>query len=426
MLDISHFISTFHVPVFIILGVTVVVSFLSGRLTKKIKLPMIIGYMLFGVILGPSFFNILNDGLQNRLSFLTELALGFVALSIGLELHFSTLKKLGSGIITIIFAESFGALIVVTVAVYLLTKNLPMALIFGSIAPASAPAGTVAVIKEYKAKGSLTKALYAVVGFDDGLGIMIFGFAAAISKHILLQQSSKSSVHILVVLLEPLKEIGLSMLFGIVLAAIFCLLTRRLKSSNDIFIHLFGFILIMTGLSTALHLSLILTNMMAGMVIINTQKHAFIDHINKELPTFMPLLFILFFTIAGANLHVAALPSLGLLGFIYILARAFGLIAGSRLGAAMGHVEEKIKKWLGLGILSQAGVAIGLSLIVKHDFQGIGRVLHTAGTVSVTSGDYLGNVVLTTVTATCIVFEIIGPILTKIALEKAGEINLDQ
>ncbi len=426
MFDISQFFPNIHIPVYIVLGTTIVISFFSGRLSKKIRLPMIIGYMIFGVFLGPSFLNILNDELQAGLSFITELALGFVALSIGLELHLSSLKKLGPGIISIILAESFFAFFVVTLAVLALTKNAPMALIFGSIAPASAPAGTVAVIKEFRAKGSLTKALYAVVGFDDGLGIMIFGFAAAISRHLLLQQTTQREENMLFVLLEPVKEIALSLFFGMLLAALFCLIVRRLKSSNDIFIHLFGFILIMTGLSQALHLSLILTNMTAGMVIINTQKHALVEHINKELPRFMPLLFILFFTLAGANLHITALPSLGLLGVVYIFSRSFGLITGSLLGGVLGHVEKKIKKWLGLGILSQAGVAIGLALIVKHDFHGIGRVVNPDSAAPLTSGDQLGTIVLTTVTATCIVFEMIGPILTKFALQKAGEIDANQ
>jgi Kef-type K+ transport system membrane component KefB len=133
----------------------------------------------------------------------------------------------------------------------------------------------------------------------------------------------------------------------------------------------------------------------------------------------MPLLFILFFTLAGANLHLQALPSLGLLGLVYILSRSGGLIFGSRLGARMGGVSERIRNWIGLGILSQAGVAIGLSLIVKHEFAGLGKVLGTG----LTSGDMIGTVVITTITASCLFFEIIGPLLTRLALKKAGEIE---
>jgi Kef-type K+ transport system membrane component KefB len=424
-MDLSSYFAAHHVDIslLVLIGFISVVSFHFGRMIKIVKLPLIIGYMLCGVMLGPSFLNVFNDNIQTTLSFLTELALGFVALGIGLELDLTSLRKLGSGLILIIFAESLGAFIVVTASIYLLTKNLPLALIFGSIAPASAPAGTVAVIREYRARGSLTKALYAVVGFDDGLGIIIFGFVAAFARNLLLREATTAADNFLHVLLIPMKEIGLSILIGSTMAGLFCLIVRKLQNPNDFLIHVFGFVLIMTGLSKSLHLSLILTNMIAGLIIINTQPYAVTDKVNKELPMIMPLLFILFFTLAGANLHIATLPSLGLLGFVYVLSRSFGLISGSWLGAYIGKVESKIKKYLGLGILSQAGVAIGLSLIVKHDFKGIGKVIdHVAG-VPVTSGDNFGSIVLTTVTATCIIFEIIGPILTKIALEKAGEIG---
>ena len=186
-----------------------------------------------------------------------------------------------------------------------------------------------------------------------------------------------------------------------------------------------SFSLIVSGICILFHLSLILTNMVVGMVIVNTQPHGFVEKIGEELSNVMPTLYTLFFALAGANLHLAALPSLGLLGVVYILSRSAGLIGGSRIGARLGKVSTQIKNYIGLGILSQAGVAIGLSLIVKQEFAGIGRIIEKANDVVVTSGDSLGVTVITTVTATCIFFEIIGPILTKIALHKAGEITID-
>jgi hypothetical protein len=132
----------------------------------------------------------------------------------------------------------------------------------------------------------------------------------------------------------------------------------------------------------------------------------------------MPLTFVLFFCLAGAHLQLSALPSLGLLGIVYILGRSGGLIGGARIGAFFGHVEEKIKKYVGLGILSQAGVAIGLALIVNSEFAGLGRTVD-----GVSHGSLIGTRVITTITATCIVFEIIGPILAKYALGKAGELG---
>jgi len=386
----EHETVSFAIPILLLLGGIIVLAFYFG-----------------------SFLNLLNDSTQEKLSFLTEIALSFVALSIGLELNLVFLKKLGVGILYIILFESL----------YFLTHNIALSLIFAAIAPASAPAGTVAIIQEYKAKGSLTKALYAVVGFDDGLGIIIYGFAAAFARILLLKEVGETSESLFAMIMHPLQEVVLSIIIGGLIAFIFSFLARKLKNADDVLILIFGFTFAASGLCIAFHLSLILTNMVFGMVIINTQPRSLVQKIHNRLPIIMPLLFILFFTLAGSNLHMAALPSLGVLGIVYILARSGGLIIGSRIGGMLGKVEKKIKNYIGLGILSQAGVAIGLSLIVKHEFSGLGKIVEVVNGQNITSGDKIGTMVLTTVTATCLFFEIIGPILTKIALKKAGEIK---
>ena len=412
-----------NLPILLIIGFAIVFGFYFGRNMKFIRLPTIIGYMILGVILGPSLLNMLSDKVQEQLSFVPDIALGFVALSIGMELKLSTLKRLGKGIIYIILFESFGAFIVVFFSLLLLTGNTLLSLIFASIAPASAPAGTVAVIREYKAKGNLTKALYAVVGFDDGLGIIIFGFVLAIANDILLHETGAISHNIWLTLFFPFKEIIFSFLLGGFVAVLFSFLASKIKTAGEIFILIFGFVLGICGICQSLHLSLILTNMVVGMTIVNTQPTSLISKIEDRLSQILPLLFILFFTLAGSSLHLKALPSLGMIGLIYILSRAAGLIGGARLGAIAGKSEEKIKKYLGLGILSQAGVAIGLSLMIKQEFKGMGKVVEVINGSNITTGDKIGSLVITIITATCIVFEIIGPITTKIALKKAGEIK---
>jgi len=402
-----------------ILGLVILAGFYFGKGVKYLKLPSIIGFMIIGLILGPGVFNILTEHVQRSLDFISQIALGFVALTIGLELDISHLKTLGIGIIYVILCESFGAFILVFIGIYFLTKNIPLALAFASVAPASAPAGTVAVIQEYRARGPLTKTLYAVVGFDDGLGIIIFGFAESFSRTILISESGKKVSGMWHMLKEPFIEILLSFIIGLICAVFFSLLARKLREAEDLFILIVGITFIIVGLCPLFHVSLILTNMVVGLFIVNTQPHALTRKLHKKLPDIMPLLFILFFALAGAHLDIGKLPSLGLIGIIYIITRSAGLISGASLGATLGKMESKIRKYTGLGILSQAGVAIGLSLILKEDFKGLGKVL----TGNTTSGDYLGSVVITTITATCIFFEIIGPILTKIALTRAGEIK---
>ncbi|KPK45082.1 MAG: hypothetical protein AMJ65_01100 [Phycisphaerae bacterium SG8_4] len=409
-------LSFLHLSGLTLLGAATILAFYVGRAAKFARLPSLIGYMIVGVILGPSVLHLFDEPLMERLSFITEIALGFVAFSIGSELNLSSLKRLGMGIISIILVESFSAFVVVVFVMYLLTRDLPLSLIFGSMAPASAPAGTVAVIHECRSKGSLTKTLYAVVGFDDGLAIIIFGFAAALAKDLLITEASGISEGILRAMLDPAKEIALSLAVGGLVGMLFFHLVRGLKSGRDILIIVFGIVLVCVGLSIRWHLSLILTNMMVGFVLANTRHESLLSRVTSPLLEVMPLLFVLFFCLAGAHLQVSALPSLGAIGVVYILGRSAGLIGGARIGALFGHVEDKVKKYVGLGILSQAGVAIGLSLIIKHEFTVLGAKYNSPHALKI------GSSVLATITATCIFFEIVGPILTKVALKKAGEI----
>lgn len=418
-----------RLPLLFLVGIFIIAGFFSGRIVKKIKLPSLIGFMLMGVLLGPSLLNILSGDTQKSLQFITEICLGFVALSIGLELRYTTLKNQGIGMLLVIFMESFLAFFIVTLLVWLVTKDLALALIFGSIAPASAPAGTVAVIQEYKAKGPLTKALYTVVGFDDGLGIIIFGFAFTIAKTLILQEAGTNSGMLAVVLLKPLLEIGLTLIVGVGLAFLFKLLTFHLKSQRDIFIITFAIVTMGCGLSTLLNMSLILTNMIIGLVIVNTTPQPFITKVSNQTEEIMPLLFLLFFLLAGSNLHITALPAMGVIGLVYIIGRSCGLLGGAWLGSLLGKLPTVIRKYLGLGILSQAGVAIGLSLVVKQDFLSLFKDFSpegaTAGQLAAYEhANFIGNNVITMITATCIIFEIIGPITTKIALKKAKEINV--
>ncbi len=419
-----------------LLGLVAVFGFYMGHGARKLRLPTLIGFMMLGVVLGPSVLHWFEEENLESLSFITEVVLGFVAFGIGAELSLSGLRKLGSGIVFIIVCESFAAFFMVFGAVYLLTGSLVAGLLFGALAPASAPAGTVAVIQEYRAKGNLTRALYAVVGFDDGLAILIFGFAAALAKILLLRTlnvagSSSGFFHALSL---PALEIAGSLGVGTVLGFVFCWCIRRLEQNRNLLIITFGFVFLATGLSEYFHLSLILTNMMIGFVLVNTRFKSRVHRVNGVLQEIMPLLFLLFFTLAGAHLEIDKLPKLGLVGLVYIAARSAGLMGGSRIGASMGHVEEKVKKYIGLGILSQAGVAIGLALIVRHEFAELMNVPEVKEAVTAFAarhpdcagilyhpGEIAASIVMT-ITATCIVFEIIGPILTKIALTKAGEI----
>jgi Kef-type K+ transport system membrane component KefB len=428
-----------HEQALLLLGLVTLVAFYFGRFARRVNLPSLIGFMVLGVVLGPSMLGLFqadHEGMIGNLSqfsFITEIALGLVAFTIGAELSMRSLRQMGSGVISIILMESFGAFFVVMGIVYALTRSWPLALLFGAVAPASAPAGTVAVIQEYRARGPLTKVLYAVVGFDDGLAILIFGFAAALAKVLLLASLNvtEGSGTFLAAMKPPAIEIVGSLIVGTVLGFIFCQLVRRLQHPRDMLIMVFGTVLTATGIALHFHLSLILTNMVIGFVLVNTRHRTLVQKVSAPLQEVMPLVFVLFFCMAGAHLDIGELPKLGVVGIAYVFARTAGLIGGSRLGASLGKADETIKKYVGLGILSQAGVAIGLSLIIQKEFRELANRPEVAASIEkmgVTAQILydpiaMGAVLITTITATCIVFEIIGPILTKYALTKAGEIN---
>lgn len=403
-----------QIPVLMAVGAAIIGGLYLGKAVRLVGLPSLIGYMFFGVIMGASILGVFNEQAVSSLQFITDIALAMIALIIGSELNLKALARLGKGIIFVILSESLFAFILVTASLYLLTKDFALSIVFGALAPASAPAGTVAVIQENNARGNLTKALYAVVGFDDGLAIIIFGLSSAVAEKMLIAENSSAVANsIFSGLLHSVFEIILCIVVGGLLGLLYSLLVKKLKQLAEIPALTFGFVILATGTAVKFGFSLILTNMMLGFVLANTSTMLSVRKSISQLKNYMPLLFILFFFLAGAHLDISVLPSLGLLGAVYIMARTAGLMGGAWLGATTGKLESKIRKYLGMGILSQAGVAIGLSLVIQQKFSEIGS----------THALHIASVVITTITATSIVFEIIGPLLTKYGLRKAGEIR---
>jgi Kef-type K+ transport system membrane component KefB len=388
-------------------GIAIIFGFVGGKISNRLKFPAVVGYLLAGLVLGPSIFNIFSVGLLDKMGGFNDLALGLVAFIIGSEMRLSILRKMGKGIITIILSESFGAFLLVTLGVYLLTHKLYMALIFGAMAPASAPAGTAVVLQEYRAKGPLTDALYTVVGLDDGLAIMIYAFAAALAKLFLIG----GTISFFKVVEGPLFEILGAIILGGFTGIVFGYFIRKLHGKSDVLAVSLGAILVCTGLAKYFNVSVILSNLSLGMVfanlflLANRRAHQAIQSISLPI-------YIIFFVIAGAHLQIKLLPALGLLGLVYIITRITGLMGGAFFGATISKQDPVIRKYLGLGILSQAGVAIGLAILVTREFNTMGK-----------TGQDLALLVINTIAATTIVFEIIGPIATKFAISKAGEIG---
>jgi Kef-type K+ transport system membrane component KefB len=383
-------------------GIAVGLGFLVGKGTHLLKITGVVGYIITGVVIGPDVLGIVQLT-SHEVETITNIALGFVAFIIGGELTRSLMKNMGKSIVLIILGESFGAFILVFFGVYILTHNLPEALVLAAMAPASAPAGTIAVLQEYKAKGKLTDAILAVVGFDDALAIFIYAFSIALLGIVL----SSGVFSLSNAIVTPLLEIIGALVIGIVVGVIFSFLLRRLVEREEILVVSITAIFFTAGLSLFFGVSLILACMALGMMIINIypiDNRPVFNHVRSvSLP-----IYILFFVVAGVNLHLGLLLTIGLLGGVYVICRTAGLIGGSYLAALVSKIDPVIRNNLGLGILSQAGVAIGLALLASDRLSALGM-------------PELGSLVITTIAATTVIFAIIGPLSTRFAILRAGE-----
>ncbi len=396
--------------VFLLIGLILALGFAIGRVTHHIKITGIVGYIIAGVILGPAIIDVPHVvGIEGEafstiwdvVTFSTLALIGFI---IGTHLTPRSLGKYSKPIVAVILGECLGAFLLVFLGVYIYTQDLATALLFASLAPASAPAGAVATLHEYRAKGPLTNAIYAVVGWDDALAIIIFAITLGFVGASLGGAISFSSL-----IISPVKEILGGLALGVVLGAVMVGLMRKIRERESVFVTSLAVIFVSAGLAVSFEFSLILTCMVMGIFFVNLSPHDYRPR--KFIEYTMPPIYILFFTLAGMNLDVDLLLTMGLLGGIYILCRAAGLIGGTSLAARASGGPLIFQKYLGFGILSQAGVAIGLAALAGS------RIGALPG------GAELASLALTIIMATTIVFEIIGPIGVRFAIGKAGEIG---
>ena len=401
----------------LMLGIFIIAGRLFAILFDKMRLPSIVGLLIGGVLLGSSGFNLIDSQDIQQLSFLSNLALAFVALSLGLEFKAVTIQSLGIGISVLIILECLLTFFLIGAGMWLISGSLPFGLAAGAVGAASAPTGVLAVVSEFKARGPLTSTIFAITGFDDAISIIIFSFASTLAVALYAKEigyvGENSSNNLLYELLaEPLLEIGLAVLIGVICGYLYRLLTRNTNDSSAMLLWIIGMMFIIEGISFILHYSLILSNMIMGMVIINLISSAKGAKLLKALETLMPAIFVLFFVFTGAQIDVRLIPSVGLAGIIYIVCRILGKGLGACTGASIARLSPNIRKYSWAGLLSQVGVGLGLAIVLVEKFRPLGA-----------SALAMGQEILLIVTATSIVFEIIAPILTKWALLKVGEIR---
>ncbi|MFQ6129212.1 MAG: cation:proton antiporter [Candidatus Hadarchaeaceae archaeon] len=397
------------INILLLVGVILALGYIVGRGTHALKITGVVGYIIVGVILGSSIFGIVNvlgiseEAFSTLWGITTDFTLALIAFIIGSQLTLRLMRNLGKPILAMIFGESFGAFFLVLLGVYLITQNLPLALLLASLAPASAPAGTVAVLHEYRAKGPLTDAILAVIGWDDALAIVIFVVAISIIKAML-----GGGISLFSAVAYPIVEIFGGLALGAAIGGALAFAVKKVRERESILVISFAAILIGAGVAEFLGFSLILTCMAIGIVLINIlptmggTSRGLIENI-------MPPIYVIFFALAGMQLRFDLLITMGLLGLIYIVCRTAGLIGGASISAKAARAPTIFQKYLGFGILSQAGVAIGLAALAGSMLAGY------------PGGVDLGLKAITLIMATTIVFEIIGPIGARFAIIRARE-----
>jgi Kef-type K+ transport system membrane component KefB len=390
------------------IGLLLIVSFLGSKVFQRFGIPQVVGFIVLGVLHGPSFLNVIPLEVSQELLFISEIALGLIGFDMGSHLRLSEIQKLGKSIIFILIFEAFGAFFLVTAGVYALTQSWYTALIFGALSSATAPAATVDVLAEYDSKGPLTTTLLAVVGLDDALSLLLYSLAAAFTAALLAGGETPTLVEILEL---PIIEIGGSILLGASMGYALNWLMHRMKSRHDAMAISIGFVLLAAGISLVLNFSLILTTLVLGMVTVNCcPDHG--RHIRFTIEQAGPVIYVLFFTLVGARFQISLLPTMGLLGVAYIVFRSLGKFGGAWIGGRLGGAEQAVRNNLGFGLLSQAGVAIGLALASASRFSQYGE-----------EGQALGSLIINVITATTFVVQIIGPIAVKFAITRAGEVG---
>lgn len=374
---------------------------LLTRLAKKVNLPNVTAYLIAGLIVGPYCLNLFSESMLAGISELTSIALGFIAFSIGGEFKWESLKRVGVKALIITIFQALAALAAVDVVLILCGFDLPLSLTLGAIATATAPAATLMVVRQYRAQGTMTNTLLSVVAMDDAIGLAAFAISLAMAQSL----TSGAAPTVQNMLISPLLEIGLSLVVGAALGTVLSFLLRFFRSRANRLSLMIAAVFAGVALSDCWGLSALLTCMAIGAAMVNLRADsgALIENTDRWTPP----LFMLFFIISGAELDLQVLTNVGLLGVLYLVARSLGKYFGSALGACVVKSEPKIRKYLGLTLLPQAGVAIGMAQVVIAKLPEYGEVIRAV------------------VLCATLVYELVGPVITRIALSRAGEIPAD-
>ena len=406
--------------IFLSLSIALLAGLLLSRLAKIVKLPAVTAYLISGVLIGPFVLGALGIpgiGITSKqiegFGLISDLALGFIAFSMGNEFRLSQLKKIGKQATVIGVLQALITTIVVDVALIALhfampdTLSIPAAIVLASVATATAPAATLMVVKQYKAKGPVTDVLLPVVALDDAVGLVVFAISFGIARSM-----GTAGVSPLAIILEPLIEIVLSLLLGFVMGLLFTLCEKYFHSRSKRMAVSVTFVMMTVAISSlkfevgGIHIafSSLLACMMLGTVFCNICEVS--EELMDRADRWTTPVLILFFVISGAELDLSVFAqwTVVVVGIVYIFARSLGKYYGANISARMTKSDPNIIKYLGITLLPQAGVALGMAI----------KAIELGP-----DGAIVRNITLFAV----LIYEIVGPFLTKIALTKAGDIK---
>lgn len=403
------------------LSVALFAGLMMSRLAKLVKLPAVTAYLVAGVLIGPYVLGALGvKGLGftsmtdvKSYGIISDVALGFIAFSIGNEFRLAQLRKIGKQATVIgIFQAVFTTLLVDAVLIglhFVIPDKLPLpaAIVLGAVAAATAPAATLMVVRQYKAKGPVTDILLPIVALDDAVGLVLFSVSFGVAKALM-----SGAVDLVSVLVEPIIEVILSLLLGCVMGALFTFFERFFHSRSKRLSMSVAFVLATVGLSQLefkvfgvnIAFSSLLVCMMLGTVFCNICD--FSENLMDRLDRWTAPTFILFFVISGAEFELSIFKdaTIVFIGLVYIVARCLGKYFGARISSQAVKCNQNIVKYLGFTLFPQAGVALGMAIKAR-----------TLGEM----GGIIANITLFAV----LIYELVGPMITKISLLKSGEID---
>lgn len=381
------------------LSLAMAMGLVFNRIAKHIGLPFVTGYLIAGVLIGPFVLNWYPETLIANSGIITNVALGFIAFAIGGEFRWKDISHIGKKVLIVTLLQALAATLLVDLALLLFQFPAPVAITLGAIATATAPAATLMVVKQYNAKGPVTDMLLPVVALDDAVGLMVFSVSIAIARAL----GGGGEISFQTVALEPLLEIFGSLAVGALIGFIMTACLRFFLSRANRLCLILCAVFAGTAIAEIANLSALLLCMSIGVVLANCHiEHQRVMDVEEH---WTAPLFMLFFVISGAELDLSALPAVGLLGLVYLVMRSAGKIGGAWLGATITKSNKNIRKFLGITLLPQAGVAIGMAQLAVTNLP----------------AEY-GNKIRTVVLAATLIYEMVGPLLTKMALTKAGEI----